>query len=266
MSDRDIRSRLRTSRPQEQHPKTVKTASRTKGTNGAAKSRKHIKATGSVASRNTGRGSVDTQKGTNIKQSMARALKNPAVQKTKNIWTGHRPKLITAMAVVVVVGGLLLYRVTNSNGSEGIEPQSLGLTDEGTALREAESVQQVSFNPFFPSDFEERGIEFVLQRQGDTEYAQYADRLGGVHFIVAQQQVPEEFASGGSAQIESIARALPVPAERPIQVDDTRFFISEPSAARQTVVFEKENVLVIISADEHISEMAWAGYITNLKQ
>lgn len=168
------------------------------------------------------------------------------------------------VAVVGVVGGGLYINRTTSD-----TPQSLGVADQSLLpSNDTIFIEEVSFNPFFPSDFEERGVVFNFQRRNNDEIAFYRDAIAGTSFRVAQQVVPDaEEGSGGEAQIESIAKALPVPAENISRVDDTVFYYSDNEASEaQTVVFAKSGILFIVLADRHIDEMSWAVYIQSLIQ
>ena len=172
----------------------------------------------------------------------------------------------TVMLIITVVA-------ISSRGGESediaqdtdMPPQSLGITDEIQGnLENIRPVEEVSFRPYYPEDFDERGIEFVQQMRGDTEYVTYIDSLDGTNFTVTQQLVTEEIVQAGDDQVENLARAMPIPATGVIQIDDTTVFVGISEQNRQALLFTKENVLLFIRTEGLINESSWVGYITRL--
>lgn len=168
-----------------------------------------------------------------------------------------------AVAVVMLIGGGVYFGLQRQSDRSG--PQSLGITDEMQAnLDNIQPVEEVSFRPFYPADFDERGIEFIQQMRGDTEYVTYVDSLDGTNFTVTQQLVTEEIAQAGDDQVESLAKAMPIPSTGVIQIDDTKVFVGTSEQNRQALLFTKDNVLLFITTEGLINESSWVGYIASL--
>lgn len=196
----------------------------------------------------------------------AKQRPQPAPKKTPKIYTLKKRTALIAIAIVIALGlvGLGIYWLMSSGGQHD-QPQSLGLSDElQQSLESAEPVEEVSFRPFYPEDYDERGITFTQQLRGDTEYVTYTDTLRGTNLTVTQQLLNEDLAQGGDDQVESLARALPVPAESVIQIDDTRVFVGVSEQNQQSLLLEKQNILIFINAEGLIDESAWVGYISSL--
>jgi|GEM_PF-3386157 hypothetical protein len=191
------------------------------------------------------------------------SARSPSVRRKINV--SKKPTLIAVGAIMTVSAiGFGVYLGMSSDEAL-LPPQSLGISNElQNGLETPQPVEEVSFRPFYPEDFEDRGIAFTQQRRGDTEYVTYTDTLDGTNFTVTQQLVSEELAQGGDQQVENLARALPVPAESVLQIDDTTIFVGVSEQNRQTLLFTKENVLIFINTEGLIDEATWVGYVSSL--
>lgn len=175
-----------------------------------------------------------------------------------------RHTIVIGVIACVAVGGIfLLIRDGSQDG-----PQSLGITSGELSIAGAQSerVEEVAFQPFYPTDFDTRGIEFTQRKRADVEYVTYVDTIDGVSFTVTQQMAPDDVAQGGEQQVEKLAQSLPISAEEKFQVDDTMVFVGVSSNNKQTLTFSRESVLVFVNADGVIAESFWAAYLGSLIQ
>ena len=175
-----------------------------------------------------------------------------------------RRTFVIAVIACVAVGGIFLF----IRGGSQDGPQSLGVTsgDHSIAGAQSEGVEEVAFQPFYPTDFDTRGVEFTQRKRADVEYVTYVDAIDGVSFTVTQQMAPDDVAQGGEQQVENLAQSLPIPAEGKFQVDDTMVFVGVSSNNKQSLTFSRESVLVFVNADGVIAESSWAAYLGSLVQ
>lgn len=178
---------------------------------------------------------------------------------------GQSKRTKITFAVAAVVAGVGAVGVAPQFFRED-GPQSLGVASEELAIQDVRPVEELSFAPFYPSDYEDRGIVFAQRQRGETDYVSYTDVLDGVPFTVTQQRATEDIAGGDIAQLENLGKSLPEPAERYFRVDDTVVFISSDNSTRQSLIFAKEEVLIFVTAEEAIREFTWVTYISNLIQ
>ncbi len=199
-------------------------------------------------------------------QSEPKPLQNykRATSGNRKPYISKKPTLIVVGVVAVTAIGFGVYRGMSPNDTSP-SPQSLGISNQlQDGLQNTEPIEEVSFRPFYPEDFDDRGIVFTQQRRGDTEYVTYTDTLDGTNFTVTQQLVSEDLAQGGDQQVENLAQALPVPAESVLQVNDTKIYIGVSDQNRQALLFTKENILILISTEGLIDEASWVGYVSSL--
>ncbi len=90
----------------------------------------------------------------------------------------------------------------------------------------------------------------------------YADQLNNVKIRVSQQQLPEKFKSDAS-EITKLAASFN--ANRNVVIDGVTVYIGQSEKGPQSLIFQKDSLLVLISADQEIPDGVWAGYLANLK-
>ena len=170
--------------------------------------------------------------------------------------------LIVAAATIVIGGaaGAYFYQ-TREDG-----PRSLGVATDEADVQDVRPVEELSFSPLYPEDYEQRGIVFAQRQRGDTDYVSYTDVLDGVPFTVTQQRATEEVAGGDLRQLENLGRSMPVPAEEHFRANETPVFIGTDNEGRQSLVFTKEGVLAFVYAENEIREFTWVTYIDSLVQ
>lgn len=91
----------------------------------------------------------------------------------------------------------------------------------------------------------------------------YSDAIGKVPIIVSQQPLPQELAAQPSQQVGLLAKGYH--AEKKIKVGSTEVYIGTSAKGPQSVIFTKNNLLVLIKASAGISEEQWRQYVGSLR-
>ncbi len=91
----------------------------------------------------------------------------------------------------------------------------------------------------------------------------YSDSIDNVAITVSQQTLPESFKDNTDAKIAELAKAYN--ATTPINADDTKVFSGKSASGPQSIIFTKNNLLVLIKSRGVISNDAWASYIKALQ-
>ncbi len=90
----------------------------------------------------------------------------------------------------------------------------------------------------------------------------YTDMLDGVRINVSQQQLPESFRTNTDSHIAELAKKFN--ATNKLPAGTTTVYIGTSSKGPQSVIFTKNNVLVLIKSQKKISDNAWSKYIMSL--
>ena len=91
----------------------------------------------------------------------------------------------------------------------------------------------------------------------------YADTIGTVSIDVSEQPLPEGFATDTAEQVAQLAQGFN--ANEKLQAGGTTMYIGTSSKGPQSVIFTKNQLLVLIKSDSRISNDQWAGYISSLR-
>lgn len=90
----------------------------------------------------------------------------------------------------------------------------------------------------------------------------YADTINGVDATVSEQPLPASFQSDPSGQIANLAQGYN--ATDTITAGETKVYIGTSANGPQSVIFTKNNLLVLIKSQANISNKAWTAYINSL--
>ncbi|RWZ78316.1 MAG: hypothetical protein EOT05_00940 [Candidatus Microsaccharimonas sossegonensis] len=91
----------------------------------------------------------------------------------------------------------------------------------------------------------------------------YIDRVNGKQINVSEQPLPNEFKQDTAAQIQQLASGYK--ATEKVTVGDVTVFIGTSAKGPQSVIFVKNNLLVLIKSSVALSENDWASYVNSLK-
>lgn len=101
----------------------------------------------------------------------------------------------------------------------------------------------------------------VSPPENDPVYA-YADTVGGVAISVSQQPLPKSFENNTSQQVAELAKQYN--ATVTISASGTTAYIGTSADGPQSVIFTKNNLLVLIKSQQTLDDTSWKDYITSL--
>lgn len=91
----------------------------------------------------------------------------------------------------------------------------------------------------------------------------YVDHIDGTPINVSQQPLPDEFKSEAAQQVEQLA--LGYKANEKITVGSVSVHIGTSAKGPQSVIFNKDNLLVLIKSGARIDNSKWVTYINSLQ-
>lgn len=90
----------------------------------------------------------------------------------------------------------------------------------------------------------------------------YNDKIGTTPVNVSQQPLPDSFNSDVDGKIADLAKKYS--AEVQITAGSTKVYIGTSSKGPQSVIFSKNNLLILIKSQEKIDDKDWSKYIESL--
>jgi len=106
------------------------------------------------------------------------------------------------------------------------------------------------------------GWEKLTSPNGDAFYV-FVDNVHGVSVNVTQQRMPGKFKGDLNNKMTELARAYN--ANNKIDVDGTKVYIGTSAKGPQSVLFVKDDVLVLMKSWATISDSDWIAYIRSLQ-
>lgn len=95
----------------------------------------------------------------------------------------------------------------------------------------------------------------------DPVYA-YVDKIGDIPINVSQQPLPEDFKSQPDDQVRDLAFGYG--ASETLRIDSTTVYIGTSAKGPQSVIFTKNDLLVLIKASAAIPAAEWKLYVQSL--
>lgn len=100
-------------------------------------------------------------------------------------------------------------------------------------------------------------------RPGDKTVYIYIDRIGGVAINVSQQPLPDNFVDDPYKELEDLATSEN--ATQKITVGNSNVYIGTSAKGPQSILFIKNNLLILIKSASKIDNDQWAKYINSLQ-
>lgn len=106
------------------------------------------------------------------------------------------------------------------------------------------------------------GWTLISPKDTDPVYT-YTDRLNGVGINISEQTLPENFKEDTNQKIENLA--LGFNASQKISANGLTVYIGTSTDGPQSIIFCKNNLLILIKSDTAISNDQWVAYINSLQ-
>lgn len=90
----------------------------------------------------------------------------------------------------------------------------------------------------------------------------YSDEIDDTGIIVSQQPIPDQHKGNVADWVEKVAKGFS--ATTVIEAGGTDVYIGRSARGPQSLIFTKNNVLILIKSQKTISQEAWVQYINSL--
>lgn len=158
--------------------------------------------------------------------------------------------IVIASIVIVIIAGLLITWLLLSKNS-GAEKNNVTGAKPG--------YQTISPNS---TNVDKLGGWSRISPADSTPVYAYADKLDGISISVSEQQLPDSFKNDLANQVSELAKKFNATTQ--INAGDTKAYIGTSAKGPQSVIFTKNNLLILIKSQQNIDTATWADYIESL--
>jgi hypothetical protein len=132
---------------------------------------------------------------------------------------------------------------------------------EGDFSPEAKAPTYTTILPKEKSISELGGWKRISPPKKDPVFA-FTDAVDGVPISVSEQPLPESFKNNTDSQVAELAQKFN--ATDKVDAGGIPVYIGTSSKGPQSVIFTKNNVLVLIKSEKKIQNTSWASYAQSL--
>lgn len=183
---------------------------------------------------------------------LPKRLRMPFKSTRKRLW-------IAGAALALLIASFGLYP-SRSTGTEPVSEPKKKVASERIAKDERPSYVTV-----LPKDrsIEDLGGWARVSPQDKEPVFAFADKLGDVPVTVSQQPLPASFKDDTAGKIADLAKQFN--AQEKITAGSTTVYIGTSIKGPQSVVFTKQNLLILIKSSAKVENHRWIGYIEELQ-
>ncbi len=171
----------------------------------------------------------------------------------------HKKQRISLAVAVLAVVSLLAVGISKKLNSSS---EVLGESNE--IKQEQLQEEKPSFAVLLPQGKKQEDVGFrrVSPQNSAPSYV-FIDELEGKKITVSQQELPEKFKVDQATELEKLAKDFQ--ATDIIQIDQNKIYHGySEKGDKQSLVFIKNDMLVLIGVQGKISDDVWASYIISL--
>lgn len=107
------------------------------------------------------------------------------------------------------------------------------------------------------------GWRRVSPPEKDPVYA-YVDRIDGIAINISQQPLPKDFQASTKEHVAELAKKFNATTE--IDASGTTVYIGTSAKGPQSVIFTKNNLLILIKSQQKIDNTSWQRYAESLNE
>lgn len=155
--------------------------------------------------------------------------------------TGKYRYIVIAVPVVILLA-IIIY-ITTRPDTSNVAPSYDIVLPQRTSVEDLGGWQRVSPN-------------------GSTPIFAYSDSIDSIGISVSQQPLPASFVGNVANEIKRLAESYS--ATTMIEAGGTEVYIGRSARGPQSLIFAKNNTLVLIKSQKAISQTDWIAYINNL--
>lgn len=177
-------------------------------------------------------------------------VKLPAFKK-RVIWMG-------ALGLFVIIGVTVTVFAIFSQKNDKKNP-----TNPASVLNEQD--QKPSYNTVLPDNKsidDLGGWQRISPDDRDPVFA-YVDSIDGVQINVSQQELPQSFKEDTAGSVKKLAEQFS--ANQEVPVEDLVVYLGNSTKGPQSVVFARDNLLILIKSSGKLNNRQWGEYISSLR-
>lgn len=175
----------------------------------------------------------------------------------------QHPRLTIAAVVLILLSiTALLVNTARQPAPDQTKQSGKAGTAKRPAVLEKGTPEYRTVLPAGKSILQLGGWTRVSPPDTDAVYA-YVDTLAGVPISVSQQPLPRDFKRNPDKSVNELAKAYT--ATDTLKAGDTTVYIGTSTRGPQSVIFSREDLLILIKSDAPIAADNWTGYINSLR-
>ena len=172
--------------------------------------------------------------------------KKTPLTKVRQFIYANKITTVTCIVVVVIIGSVVHYYT--SKGSS--DPTgSVNVPQYQTVIPDGTSIAQLG------------GWKRISPPENDPVFA-YSDKIGGVAIAVSQQPLPASFKGSTASSIAELAKSYNATVK--VEAKDITAYVGTSAKGPQSVIFTKNNLLILIKSQQKVSNDDWSKYIASL--
>jgi hypothetical protein len=165
-------------------------------------------------------------------------------------------KLKTPTKKIIIIASLILLVIAS------VAILWRALSNESTSTQSVDTTP--SFQTLLPSNesIDDLGGWQKLSPPGSDPFYVYTDLVDGVAINVSQQPIPASFSGAVEQKVDELAKAYN--ATQAFEDAGVKVYIGTSANGPQSVIFTKDEILVLIKSQSPVTNDAWKSYIASL--
>lgn len=183
-------------------------------------------------------------------------LKAPLAVAANYVRTRSKKQLVFAGSTLLAVAVILTIVQLHSSGSSSATSSTIAGVQNDT---------HPTYNTILPSgkSASDVGDFHRVSPPGSNPVYAYADDFRGTHINVSEQPIPDGWKSNIQSNVEKLAKDYS--ATNKITINGTLVYVGTSYQGPQSIIFTKNNLLVLIKSSSTRNENDWAWYADNLR-
>ena len=151
--------------------------------------------------------------------------------------------LIISVTLTLIILAFLIYHVTRPDAS-------VATPNYPTVLPNGKSINTLG------------GWKRVSPPKSDPVFS-YTDSVDGVPISISEQPLPKAFIEDVDGQVAELAKKFN--ATNKLTAGSTTVYIGTSSKGPQSIIFTKNNLLILIKSEKIVANSSWVNYIASLR-
>lgn len=172
----------------------------------------------------------------------------------------HKKQSIIVGAVIIAVLLILAFMLFRPKSTALISTASLPDASKNPTLLVPGTP---SYDTLIPQGKSIKDLGGGLVRNDKNPLFVYVDKIGNVSINVSEQPLPESFKPAVNQHVKDLAVGFG--ASTRLTIDGNTVYIGTYEKGLQRVIFSKNDLLILMSANTNISSADWSSYISSLQ-